>query len=227
MGYSMPPKAARNIAVLPRSQQDPMSRSVGGRRATARLRKTRVVAGSVVAAAYGTAGITIVAQALMPGSTTAAAQTATPVVRRRARAKPVPSTRNAAVSDEVHVQKSSWMAGTAVARNRTVSPGIMVAVTGTMSARRSGGTATIRSTGRSVASQPVVASTQSSSTATIEIRDDVIAIGLTTGVGLRCLQLMRPRVHTPASLGRTSRPPVTASFDRSVGINVLSACLNS
>ena len=52
-------------------------------------------------ATHGTAGVTIVAQALMPGSTAAVAQTATPVVRSSDRAKPAASTRIAVVSDDV------------------------------------------------------------------------------------------------------------------------------
>jgi len=127
----------------------------------------------------------IVAQPLIPGSTTAAAHTATPVVRTRDRVTPAPSTRIAVVSDEVQDQTSGRTAGEATTRNRRVSPGIIVAVAGRMSTRRNGGATGVNTPARSEVPQPAVTTAPSQSTMSVEVRYDGISIGLTTGVVLR------------------------------------------
>ena len=127
--------------------------------------------------AHGAAGITIVAHPLIPGSTAAVAQTARPVVRTRARAKPAPSTRIAVVSDEVQDQTSSSMAGEATTRKFSVSPGIIVAVAGMISTRRTGGAAGVNSRALSGA-QLAAASELSQKRTRVEARYNGIVISL-------------------------------------------------
>ena len=111
------------------------------------------------------------------------------------------------VSDEVQDQTSGRTAGEATTRNLSASPGIIVAVAGMMSTRRTGGAAGVNSRALSGA-QLAAASELSQKSTRVEVRYNGIAIGLTTGVVLRRFQI------DAAAGARTSRIRATSPVAR-------------